>query len=151
MVTFYDVPADALIEALAERLADRLEEPAWMAYAKTSPDREFPPEQDDFWYIRGASILRKVAMHGPIGVSRLSTEYGGSAQGSTRYGFRPARRVDGSRKIIRTILQQLEDEELILLEEGAGRRIAPDGRALLDEVAQEVHASLDRPELDRYA
>lgn len=151
MVTFYDVPAAALIEALAEQLQDRLEEPEWMQYAKTSTAKEFPPEQDDFWYVRGASVLRKVAIEGPVGVSRLATEYGDQAEGTNRYGMRPPRRVDGSRKIIRTLLQQLEDEDLILLEEGAGRRIAPDGRALLDEVAKSVHEDLDRDELERYA
>lgn len=151
MVTFYDVPADALIEELADRLEGRLEEPAWMAFAKTSPAKEFPPEQENFWFIRAASILRKVAMKGPIGVSRLSTEYGARSEGTNRYRNRPAHRVDGSRKLIRTILQQLEDEDLLLLEEGAGRRVAPDGLALLDEAAQAVHSALDRPELERYA
>lgn len=151
MVTFYDVPADALLEELAGRLEDRLEAPEWMAYAKTSPAKEFPPEQDDFWSRRGASILRKVAMKGPIGVSRLSTEYGDRAEGTTRYGTSPARRVDGSRNIIRTLLQQLEDEDLLLLEEGAGRRVAPDGRALLDDAAATVHEDLDREDLERYA
>lgn len=151
MVTFHDVPPDALISALADRLEGRLEEPAWMRYAKSSPAKEFPPEQEDFWYVRGASLLRKVAIEGPVGVSRLATEYGDRAEGTDRYGNRPAHRVDGSRKIIRTLLQQLEDEDLLLLEEGAGRRVAPDGRQLLDEVAAEVNEALDRPELDRYA
>lgn len=151
MVTFYDVPADAVIEALADRLADRLEEPEWMAYAKTSPAKEFPPEQEDFWYLRGASLLRKVATEGPVGVSRLATEYGDRGEGTARFETRPGRHVDGSRKIIRTLLQQLEDEDLVLLEEGAGRRISPDGRALLDEVADEVMSELDQPDLERYA
>lgn len=150
MVTFYDVPPDALIEALSERLEDRLDRPDWMTYAKTSPAKEFPPEQDNFWYVRGASILRKVAMEGPIGVSRLSTEYGDRAEGTARFRSRPSRRVDASRKIIRTLLQQLQDADLILLEEGAGRRVTPDGERLLNEVAAEVHEQLDRPELERY-
>lgn len=151
MVTFYDVPADALIPALADRLEERLEEPDWMAYAKTSPAKEFPPEQENFWYIRAASILRKVAINGPVGVSRLATEYGDRSEGTARFESRPGRRVDGSRNIIRTILQQLEEEDLILLQEGAGRRIAPAGRSLLDEVAREVFDELDRPELERYS
>lgn len=150
MVTFYDVPADALIQALAGRLEDRLDEPDWMAYAKTSTAKEFPPEQADFWYVRGASILRKVAIEGPIGVSKLATEYGDRAEGTARFETRPGRRVDASRKIIRTLLQQLEDADLILLEEGAGRRITPGGQQLLDEVARAVHEELDRPELERY-
>ena len=150
MVTFYDVPPDALIEALSERLEDHLDRPDWVAYAKTSTANEFPPEQENFWFIRGASILRKVAIEGPIGVSRLATEYGSRAEGSARFETRPGRRVDASRKIIRTLLQQLEDADLILLEEGAGRRTTPEGQRLLNEVAAEVHERLERPELERY-
>lgn len=69
--------ADALIEALAEDLEERLDEPDWAQFAKTGVDRELPPEQDDFWAVRAASLLRKVADRGPIGVGRLATEYGG--------------------------------------------------------------------------
>lgn len=151
MATMYDVPADALIEALAEDLEDRLEEPDWAEFTKTGVNRELPPEQEDFWAVRAASLLRKVADTGPVGVERLSTEYGGTKSGSNRYQVASDKRTDGSRNLIRTILQQLEDEDLVETAEGQGRRITAEGRSLLDDTAGDVLAELDRPELERYA
>ena len=151
MATMYDVPADALIEALAEDLEERLDEPDWAQFAKTGVDRELPPEQEDFWATRAASLLRKVADRGPVGVERLATEYGGGKPGSNRYRVAPDKRADGSRNLIRTILQQLEDEGLVETAEGEGRRVTAEGQSLLDDTAGDVLADLDRPELERYA
>ena len=151
MATMYDVPAEALNEAVAADLADRLDEPEWAVFAKSGADRELPPEQEDFWAVRAASLLRKVAKDGPVGVERLATEYGGSKRGSNRYGVAPDKRADGSKNVIRTILQQLEEEDLVETAEGEGRRITAAGRSLLDDTAGEVLDDLDRPELERYA
>jgi len=151
MVTLYDVPADALIDELADRLADRIEEPAWVNYAKTGSSKELPPQQDDFWAVRAASLLRKVAVDGPVGVDRLSTAYGDRKQGSTRYRVAAKHTEAGSKKIIRTILQQLEDEDLVSTAQGEGRVATPEGQSLLDEVAADVLEDLDRPELEKYA
>ncbi|CAI49232.1 30S ribosomal protein S19e [Natronomonas pharaonis DSM 2160] len=151
MTTLYDVPAEDLIEAVADELEDELEAPEWLAYSKTGTGRELPPEQDDFWSRRAASLLRKVAVDGPVGVERLRTAYGNSENGSTRYRVRPKHKQDGSGNVIRTALQQLEDAGYIETAEGRGRTITGDGRALLDETAEDVLESLDRPELERYA
>lgn len=151
MVTIYDVPAEELIDELADRLADRIEAPEWASYTKTGVDRELPPEQDDFWETRAASVFRKVAMNGPIGVERLATEYGGAAEGSNRYRVAPRSHAGGSRKIIRTILTQLEAEGFVETAQGEGRKVTPEGQAFLDEVAGDVFETLDRPDLERYA
>ena len=151
MVTLYDVPADALIDELADRLADRIEDPDWINYAKTGSSKELPPQQDDFWATRAASLLRKVAVDGPVGVDRLSTAYGDHKQGSTRYRVAAAHSEAGSKKIIRTILQQLEDEDLVSTAQGEGRVATPEGQSFLDEVAADVLADLDRPDLEKYA
>jgi small subunit ribosomal protein S19e len=151
MVSHYDVPADDLIRAAADRLEDRLDPPAWLEFAKTGESRELPPQQDDFWYVRGASLLRKVAISGPIGVERLSTEYGGRKKGSTRYRVAAEHRTDGSKKIIRTLLQQLEEEGLVTTAEGEGRRVTPEGASFLDTTAGDVLDELDREDLQRYA
>jgi len=151
MTTFYDVPAEDLIEAVAEKLEDDLEAPEWTQYAKTGKSRELPPEQEDFWALRAASLLRKVAVSGPIGVQRLRTAYGDSTQGTTRYRVRPNRKAEGSGNVIRTALQQLEDAGYVDSHEARGRTISGEGRALLDETAGEVLEALDRPELERYA
>ncbi|WP_254839993.1 30S ribosomal protein S19e [Natronomonas marina] len=151
MTTLYDVPAEDLIEAVAEEIADELDAPEWVDYAKTGSGRELPPEQEDFWARRAASLLRKVADEGPVGVQRLRTAYGDSTNGSTRYRVRPEHRTEGSGNIIRTALQQLEEAGYIQTHEGRGRTVTGEGRALLDETAEELIEELDRPELERYA
>lgn len=153
MTTLYDVPAEDLIEAVAEHLADEddIEAPEWMAFAKTGVDRELPPEQDDFWVRRTASLLRKVAIDGPVGVGSLRTEYGSAKQGSNRYRVRPRQQSEGSGNIVRTALQQLEDAGYVETAEGEGRKITADGHGLLNEVAETVLEDLDDPDLARYA
>jgi len=151
MVTIYDVPADDLIGAVAARLEDRIDEPDWVEFAKTGAGKELPPEQDDFWYVRSASLLRKVAQNEPIGIERLATEYGSKKRGSNRYVVRPPEHEGGSRKLIRSALQALEDEGLVTTASGEGRRLSDEGEAFLSEVATEVFEDLDRPELERYA
>lgn len=153
MTTLYDVPADELIEELSDRLADRLDQPDWAAYAKTGPSRELPPEREDFWTVRAASLLRKVAVDGPVGVERLATHYGSAKRGSNRYQVAPPKQADGSDNVIRTILQQLEEEGLVSQQGDAGRILTAEGRSLIDETAGDVLAEIseDRPELERYA
>jgi small subunit ribosomal protein S19e len=153
MTTLYDAPAEDLIEAVAEALAeeDAIEQPDWLEFTTTGVDRELPPEQDDFWVRRAASLLRKVAIDGPVGVGSLRTEYGDAKQGSNRYTVRPRRQSEGSGNIIRTALQQLEAAGYVETAEGEGRVVSGDGRSLLDETAAEVLEDLDDPALERYA
>jgi small subunit ribosomal protein S19e len=151
MATLYDVPAEDLIEAVAAELEGRIEEPDWVEFTKSSVDRELPPQQDDFWHVRAASLLRKVAMRGPVGIERLATEYGGAKHGTNRYRVAGTEHTGGSRKIIRTALQQLEEEDLVETAKGEGRRLTDEGRSFLDSVAGDTLADLDRPELEKYA
>ncbi|MCH2453377.1 MAG: 30S ribosomal protein S19e [Halobacteriales archaeon] len=151
MVTLYDVPVDAFLSTLAETLSKQIEPPEWSEFAKSGPDRELPPEQDNFWFVRAASILRIVAIEGPIGVERLSSIYGGGKAGSTRYRVGPVHHVSGSGKIIRTILQQLETAGLLEKPPNSiGRVVSPQGQSLLDKTAGEVLKTLNRDDLNRY-
>jgi len=153
MATLYDAPAEDLVEALADRLSeyDDVEAPPWQEFAKTGAGKELPPEQADFWPRRVASLLRTVAVDGPVGVERLTTAYGGTKRGSTRYRVAPNRSADGSGSIVRTALQQLEAAGLVDQEGSAGRVVTADGRSLLDTTAGEVIEDLDRDDLERYA
>ena len=73
MTTYHDVPADMFIPALADRLGDvgAIVAPDWAAYAKTGVTRERPPTQENWWHLRAAAVLRKVARRGPIGILSL--------------------------------------------------------------------------------
>jgi len=153
MTTLYDAPAEELIEAVAERLADEdaIEEPDWAQYTKSGVGRELPPEQEDFWTRRAASLLRKVAVDGPVGIGSLRTEYGSAKQGSTRYRTRPRHGSQASGKVIRTALQQLAEAGYVEVAEGEGRTVTPEGQGFLDDTAAEVLEDLDDPALERYA
>jgi small subunit ribosomal protein S19e len=152
MVTLYDAPTEELIDAVAEELRDEVDEPEWTAFVKTGSYAELPPEQEEFFYRRAASILRTIAIDGPVGVERLRTRYGGKASGSTRYRVAPEHRIDGSGSLIRTIIQELEAADLLERPpDGKGRVVTAEGRSLLDTTAGNVLDELDRPELERYA
>ncbi|MCD6126806.1 MAG: 30S ribosomal protein S19e [Methanomicrobia archaeon] len=134
MTTVYDVPADKLIEKLKEELKTMKEitPPEWSKFVKTSSSKERLPDQEDWWYIRAASILRKIYIYGPVGVSRLRTAYGSKKN----RGHKPERFRKASGAIIRRILQQLEEADLVKSE--TGRVITPKGRSLLDRISKEI-------------
>ena len=151
MTTVYDVPADILIDRLSKYLKENVREvrpPEWAAYVKTGSHVERAPHNPDWWYVRAASILRKLYIKGPIGVSRLRKLYGGRK----RRGVKPAhfRKAGGS--IIRHILQQLEEAGLAEKDGNKGRILPPKGRSLLDAMAARIKRELEReiPELKAY-
>lgn len=132
---------DKLIHAVATQLESlkELQPPSWAAYAKTGPHNERPPTQDNWWHVRAASILRKVAIRGPVGTNKLRVLYGGRKN----RGHKPDKTVRAGGNIIRTILQQLEQAELVKQDTVHGRKgrvITPKGQSLLDTVANEVVA-----------
>lgn len=139
MVTVYDVPHEKLIENVAQKLKDSgaVSAPEWAEYVKTGVHTEKAPTQEDWWFTRAASILRKVYIKGPIGTSKLAAEYGGFVD----RGSRPNRAVKGSRSIIRKSLMQLETAGLVSKNKNNGRIVTPKGQALLDNAAKEVSDS----------
>jgi len=106
MATIYDMEPNALIKSAASKMkADNIvTPPKWIGYVKSGSQAERVPQDPDFWYVRCAALLRKIAIYGPIGIEHLRKEYGGrKSRGSRAEHFRPA---GGS--IIRKALQQLE-------------------------------------------
>ncbi len=133
-----DVPPQALITRVSEELEKlkELQPPEWSHYVKTGAHREHPPDQPNWWYTRAASVLRRVYLDGPVGISRLRTYYGGKQ----KRGSAPEHSRRGGGKIIRTILQQLENAGLVSKIERNGRRISPSGESLLNRTASETKA-----------
>nr|WP_243665902.1 40S ribosomal protein S19 [Vulcanisaeta sp. JCM 16159] len=55
LVSVKDVPADLLIRELAKYLRENVPQvkPSdWALFVKTGPNKDRPPMQDDWWYIR---------------------------------------------------------------------------------------------------
>ncbi|MCS7125811.1 MAG: 30S ribosomal protein S19e [Aigarchaeota archaeon] len=130
------VDAWRLIEKVANYLKENkiIEPPLWAIFVKTGVHKERPPENIDWWYIRAASIMRKLYLKEPIGVSRLRTIYGGKR----RLGHHPPKFFKGSGAIIRKILQQLENAGLVEKADKKGRKLTDKGRELLDEAAKAI-------------
>jgi len=135
MKSVYDVPADRLIKKAAEKLKEipEVKPPEWMEFAKSGSHRERTPEQEDFWYVRCASILRKLYLGSPIGVSRMRREYGGRKH----RGVKPERFRKGSGSVAREALQQLEKAGFVEHSK-KGRSISGKGKSFLDSAALEA-------------
>jgi len=149
VATVYDVPPDMLIQRVAEKLKEmeEIKPPEWAVYVKTGVHKERSPEQDDWWYVRAAAILRKVYINQPVGIERLRTAYGGRKN----RGVKPEKFRKGSGSIVRKALQQLEKAGLVKKTD-KGRVVTPQGKALLDKTAAEIKKELvnEIPALAKY-
>ena len=136
MVSARDANPDKLIMALASELESKLKMPEWAEYVKTGTSRERSPDQKNWWFIRSASILRKVYFEGPIGTAKLRTYYGSLKN----RGHKPSKFKKASGKILRVILQDLEKSGFVKQNEKGkkGRVIAPAGQKFVDGVAKKV-------------
>jgi len=145
-----DVPPATLLPRLAAELKSRdaVRPPPWAEFVKTGVHKQRAPVSVDWWYLRSASVLRKVYLKRAIGVSRLSSEYGGKRD----RGSAPYHAYQGSRAITREIVQQLEKSGLLQPFKGRGRRVTASGQKLLDGVSREMLKALaeKRPELAKY-
>jgi small subunit ribosomal protein S19e len=151
LTTPHDVPASKFIEKLAKYLKENVDEVQplpWASMAKTGSHVEKQPQNPNWWYTRSASILRKVYVHGPIGLEKLRSDYGG------RKGFsvKPEHAAKAGGSNIRKALQQLEAAGLVQTAQDKGRAMTPKGRKLLKEVAEDLQKDMVKavPELRKY-
>ena len=135
MTNVYDVEPNDLIDLAKEELkkVESVKMPEWALFVKTGAHKDRPPEQEDFWFIRGAALLRKIYTKGPVGISRLQREYGGRKN----RGSRPEHHYDGGGKVIRVLLQQLEKAGYVKKSK-KGREITAAGMKFLDNIAYKV-------------
>jgi len=151
LITPHDVPASKLIEKLAIYLkenVDAINPQAWTNVVKTGSHVQKQPQNPDWWYTRCASLLRKIYVHGPIGIEKLRADYGGRKD----FGIKPEHVVKASGSVVRKAMQQLETAGLIETLKPKGRRVTREGRKLLQEIAEELHKELvkENPELEKY-
>ncbi|MGQ9551054.1 MAG: 30S ribosomal protein S19e [Candidatus Bathycorpusculaceae bacterium] len=147
----HEVPTSKFIEKLAKYLKENIDEvqpPTWASIAKTGAHVEKQPQNPDWWYTRCASVLRKIYVHGPIGVEKLRGDYGGGKD----FGVKPNHAVKAGGSSIRKALQQLEVAGFIETVKSQGRRMTPKGRKLLQELAEDIQKEITRtqPELKKY-
>merc|ERR1712230_200719 len=121
-VTVKDVPADEFIKACAEFLKrqPKFDVPKYHDIVKTGVIKEFAPFDEDWFYVRSASILRKVYL---------------------RRGTRKAHFATASGAIIRKAMLELEKLEMMEHCSDGGRIITSKGRAEMDRIAGNIQVS----------
>jgi small subunit ribosomal protein S19e len=130
-----DVSAVEFIKAYADHLknSDKFDLPTWSDTIKTSVAKELAPYGDDWYYIRAASIARKVYLRPGIGIGQLQKWYGSTyRRGARTEHFRKA-----SSGIIRSVLLQLEEMKVVekMPHSVGGRRMSIVGQQDLDRIA----------------
>jgi small subunit ribosomal protein S19e len=140
-----DVAASDFIKSYAEHLknSDKFDLPVWADTVKTGVFKELAPYGDDWYYIRAASIARKVYLRPGTGIGQLQKWYGGSY----RRGARSSHFRKAASGVLRSVLIQLEDMKVVEKVENGGRRVTVVGQQDLDRIAGAVfHASEDDDE-----
>jgi small subunit ribosomal protein S19e len=134
-----EIDQQKLVELIAKALKEKrlIEPPVWAKFVKTGPAKERPPENKDWWYVRAASILRRMYFdRKPMGTNRLARIYGDKTKNTRRkHVFKPV-----GRNHIRKILQQLEKAGLIkhvTIGTHKGRVITGKGIKLVKEVCRQ--------------
>ncbi len=150
MAKVFDVPADDLISKLSDQLKKdkKINPPEWASYVKTGTHAEKIPQNRDWWYTRCASLVRKVYLHGPIGISDLKSYYGGRK----RIGYNLDHHKDAGGAVIRNALQQLEASGYVE-KKSKGRSISSEGMKRVDRLATEIFKEISKlnKDLERYA
>jgi len=135
MATIYEANPNTLIEKVSNELKKLIKAPEFTKYIKTGAGKERPPIDKDWYYKRAAAVLRSVYLRGPIGTNKLRVKYANR----TNFGMGGERVYKASGKVIRTILQQLE--EIGLIKQGGlkghkGRIITSKGKSFLDKLVK---------------
>ena len=150
MTTVYDVPQQVLIAKIADHLrhVSQVSPPQWVPYVKTGSHAQRQPAEKDWWYTRCASLLRKIYVHGPIGLSQLKSDYGGRKE----IGYFLGHHRDAGGSAVRKAIQQLESAGFVAKQGKKGRVLTGKAVSLLDRQSTEILKELaqSRPELAKY-
>ncbi len=136
----YEIDAQHYNLKLAEALREipEFNPPEWVQFVKSSPSKERPIDDVDFWYKRAASILRGIYKTKTVGVNRLRTKYGSKKN----RGMKPERFMKAGGKIIRVILQQSDKAgftEIVKKVKGVkerkpGRQLTEKGKKFMEAI-----------------
>uniref|UniRef100_A0A914WXK6 Ribosomal protein S19 n=1 Tax=Plectus sambesii TaxID=2011161 RepID=A0A914WXK6_9BILA len=112
--------------------------PEWSDLVKLSTHKELAPIDPDWYFVRAASIARRLYFRSPTGIGALRTVYGGKH----RHGVTPNHFKKCAGSSIRKALQTLEALKWVEKHaDGRGRVLTKQGRKDLDRIASQLRQS----------
>eukprot|EP00178_Gracilaria_changii_P017153 TRINITY_DN49051_c0_g1_i1.p1 TRINITY_DN49051_c0_g1~~TRINITY_DN49051_c0_g1_i1.p1 ORF type:complete len:148 (+),score=13.25 TRINITY_DN49051_c0_g1_i1:21-464(+) len=142
-VSVKDVNQHEFVKALAAFLkkSGKMKVPEWTDLVKLAHFNELAPYDLDWYYVRAASVARRLYMRSPAGVGCLSKVYGGRK----RNGTAPSHFCPSSTSVARKVLQSLEGVKIVEKDPSGGRRLSPQGRRDLDRIAAQISTKKRQP------
>merc|ERR1712039_377904 len=129
--TVKDVDAQEFVTQYAKHLKGKLTPMENVDLIKTGCYKELCPYDPDWYFVRAASIARKIYLKQGIGVGKFRKIYGSTY----RKGVRTEHFCKVSGGLIRHICQQLEKAGLVEMYSKGGRVITSAGKRDLDLIA----------------
>merc|ERR1712114_119490 len=112
----------------------KMKVPEWIDLVKTNTAKELAPYDEDWFYVRCASLARHMYIRSPVGVSTIRKIYGIRKNN----GSSPSHWCRGNGGIARKALQALEGLKLAEKDPNGGRRLTSQGRRDLDRIAAQI-------------
>ncbi|CAH1796410.1 unnamed protein product [Owenia fusiformis] len=131
-----DVDQHQFVKAYAAFLkkSGKMKVPDWIDIVKNGRFAELAPYDEDWYYIRAASMARHLYIRAPCGVGAFTTVYGARK----RNGTAPSHFCKSSGSVSRKVLQSLEGLKLVEKHPSGGRRLTSSGRRDLDRIAAQI-------------
>lgn len=136
-----DVNADLFIRLYARHLRthSKISMPKWCNFVKTGKGKHLAPTDNDWYFVRAASILRQLYYHPDTGVCGFRKIY----SCNQRRGVVPNHTSLASGKIIRSILQELEHIGFVEQDpKRKGRRLTRKGQNSVDSFARHINSQI---------
>lgn len=139
-VTLKDVDSHIWVKEFAKYLKNtgKLPVPKWADMVKTATFKELPPQDQDWFYVRTAAVLRRIYIRQGTGCGALRKVYGGRVN----RGCAPGHHKKASSSVIRGAMKALLDMKLISNHPDGGRVITSAGRRDADRIASQVMANI---------
>lgn len=138
-----DVDPEMFIRSFGKYLKthQKINYPKWCNYVKTGKGRQLAPQDEDWYYVKAASILRRLYLQPNTGVGSLRKQF----SGKQRRGVAPNHTSLASGKILRYILQQFEKAGLV--EQNSkrqGRKLTESGEVTIAAFARNLNRKMLR-------
>jgi len=139
-VSVKDVDQQKFVTAFAAFLkkSGKMPVPEWVDLVKTAIAKELAPYDEDWFYIRTASVARHIYIRSPVGVATVQKIYGVRKNN----GSSPSHWSRSSGSVARKALQALEKMKLIEKDPNGGRRMTGQGRRDLSSNSVQISSSL---------